>query len=55
MSKTVKTKSNTKFSAWFKLFSNECEKRGIFVQEDTAHDCYEMGESPETAAAYLDC
>lgn len=46
------TKANTKFPAWWSKFNAELVKRGLpEAGFDDASGCYEMGESPETAAS----
>lgn len=49
-----RTKANTTFRAWWPLYNKALAKHGLpeagFAD---AQGCYEMGESPETAASYL--
>jgi hypothetical protein len=48
------TRANTGFSEWWKLLNEELEKLGTLGAEfGDARGCYEMGESPSTAAASL--
>jgi hypothetical protein len=51
----VKTRRNTKFVHWYDLLHAECVKRGLATPTfGPAHDAYDMGESPETAAAEIE-
>ena len=51
---TQRTKANTPFSAWWPLFNEALAALGQpeagFLD---ARDCWELGDSPETAASYL--
>jgi hypothetical protein len=48
----VQTYRNTEPSAWWKMLNDECRKLGIAERTfGDAYDAYQMGESPETAAA----
>ena len=48
----VRTHRNTEPSAWWKLLNDECRKLGIADRTfEDAYGSYEVGESPETAAA----
>lgn len=50
----VRTKQNTEFTAWWGLYNNELVKRGLpEAGFGDALGCYEVGESPETAADYI--
>lgn len=52
---TVKTYRNTKFMDWYDLLNAECEKRGVPTPTyGPAHDAWEMGETPSTAAANVE-
>lgn len=51
----VKTRRNTKFVDWYDLLNAECQRRGLPTPTfGPAHDAYDMGESPETAAANVE-
>lgn len=51
---TVSTKTNTTFANWWKKLNKLLVKGGLAEAGfRTAHDFYEMGDSPETAADYL--
>jgi len=51
---TQRTKANTPFLAWWTLFNTALaalnQPEAGFMD---ARDCWELGESPETAASYL--
>ena len=53
----VHTYKNTEFVTWWKMFNDACEERGVPKEDydrfDIASGCYEVGETPETAADYL--
>jgi hypothetical protein len=51
---TCRTKTNTTFRAWWPLFNKALAAHGLSEAGFAdAQGCYEMGESPETAASYL--
>lgn len=48
----VPTRYNTEPAAWWKLLNDECRKLGLADRTfEDAYGSYEVGESPETAAA----
>ncbi len=50
----VPTKANTEFMDWWQLLNDEMAERGWKqVGYRNAKDCWEMGESPQTAAQQL--
>lgn len=54
MAETLKTKANTEFMNWWPLLNKEMEKQSWKqVGFKDANSCWEMGESPETAAKQL--
>lgn len=51
----VPTYRNTEFMVWWKMFNEECVKLGLPEQGfGVAHGSYEVGETPQTAASYLE-
>lgn len=50
----VPTYRNTEFMDWWQMLNRECAKLGLGERPfGEAHDAYEMGESPDTAAAHF--
>lgn len=50
----LRTKANTAFMDWWPLFNAELTKNGLpEAGFGIAKDCWEMGQSPETAGAYI--